>query len=72
MDRFTGDANGDGVVNASDLALWQSEFGATALGSSSTVVPEQSSWLFVTLIGLAWMGDRVPRSRRTGSGVFCD
>ncbi len=72
MDRSGGDANGDGVVNASDLTLWQSEFGVTALGSSSTVVPEPSSWLLVILIGLAWMEGRLPSRRRKGSGVFCD
>ena len=41
--KAEGDADGNGVVDAVDLGIWESEYGATPLQGAGGVVPEPSS-----------------------------
>lgn len=43
-----GDANGDGAVNAADLAEWSASYGASAVTASLGTVPEPATWLLVS------------------------
>jgi hypothetical protein len=72
--KAQGDANGDGAVNADDLALWKSQFGGggfagpgvlvrgvvTYVGAAVSAVPEPASIIY---IGAALMGAVVMRRR---------
>jgi len=72
--KAQGDANGDGAVNADDLALWKSEFGTggfagpgvlvrgavTYVGTAATAVPEAAS---IVYIGWALVGGVALRRR---------
>lgn len=55
-----GDANGDNVVNAADLAIWESQYGASPLQAASTTVPEPSSvaLVFVAMLAVAPLAKR--------------
>jgi hypothetical protein len=58
-----GDANGDGAVNAADLAVWRSRFGGAPSVAAAAAVPEPASAL-LTVVGLAL----VPAVRRAQRG----
>lgn len=62
------DGTGDGMVNAADLGLWKTNFGAQTLAEVSVAaVPEPASWAMGGLGGallLGWCG-LVQRKRRT-------
>ncbi len=62
----TADFDGDGDVDGADflkwqrdlgdatnLALWEADFGTTAAGAAAAVVPEPASWILVCTIALA-------------------
>jgi hypothetical protein len=58
-----GDANGDGAVNAADLAVWKSHFGAASTAAAASGVPEPASWIaFGSAMMLTTLAKR--RSRR--------
>ncbi len=48
-DNSQGDANGDGMVGAEDLSIWQTQFGSTfaALAATVSVPAPSTAWLFV-------------------------
>jgi hypothetical protein len=58
-----GDANGDGAVNAADLAAWKARFGGTSSVAAVAAVPEPASGLLAA-VGLAL----IPAVRRTQRG----
>jgi hypothetical protein len=62
--KSQGDANGDGAVNAADLALWRSQFGTPGATAASASVPEPSgAMLLLAALGSATWG----RRRRGGT-----
>lgn len=61
-----GDANGDGAVNAADLALWKSGFGLPPAVAAVSAVPEPLSGT-MALIGLTLAGYCGSRRRRSES-----
>ena len=40
LDKSTGDADGDGIVNDADLAVWTQQFGTTTTPPEVGAVPE--------------------------------
>ncbi len=61
-----GDADGNGTVDAVDLGIWEGEFGAQPLASSTTVVPEPSTCLLAGLACLS-LAEFRRRPRKGGS-----
>ena len=50
-DNSNGDANGNGIVDANDLQIWEALFGTdSSLGSTLSTVPEPSG-LVLLLVG---------------------
>lgn len=56
-----GDANGDGAVNAADLAMWRSRFGGTSAQAAASAVPEPTA---LGLVGLGVIGAVLSGQRR--------
>jgi hypothetical protein len=48
-----GDANGDGAVNAGDLAIWRGDFGTPGVAAAAGAIPEPMS------ASLAWLAAAV-------------
>jgi hypothetical protein len=56
-DKSTGDANGDGNVNAADLAVWELQYGTGGLaGASLSSVPEPAAGLLGLLAASCLLG----------------
>jgi MYXO-CTERM domain-containing protein len=54
MTRATGDADGNGMVNSADLAVWRDQFGFTASTTATTAaVPEPGAAVLLALGALA-------------------
>jgi hypothetical protein len=54
-----GDANGDGAINAADLAVWQSQFGAApAVETAGLAIPEPAGGVLL-LAGITAVRRRV-------------
>ena len=51
-----GDANGDNIVNAADLAIWESQYGGTSAAPAlTTAVPEPGGLLLVSTLLASFM-----------------
>lgn len=57
-----GDANGDGAVNAADLAIWRGAFGQVGAAGAVGAVPEPSATALVGLASLALCARRRNRN----------
>jgi hypothetical protein len=58
--NLSADANGNGIVDIADLALWRNASAAQSLGAASRAAPEPSAWLLALV---AAMGMGALRSR---------
>jgi hypothetical protein len=50
-----GDANGDGAVNATDLAIWKAQFGPGSGVGAAAAVPEPATAALAALASAAWL-----------------
>jgi cyclophilin family peptidyl-prolyl cis-trans isomerase len=66
-----GDGNGDGKVDATDYSIWRNNYGETAGASSGSgatsghAVPEPTSLVLLSLVGVALFLGRLRRSARS-------
>jgi hypothetical protein len=58
--KTTGDANGDGAVNAADLAIWKTQFGTSPAAAAAAGVPEPASGMMALAVAslLPWARKR--------------
>ncbi len=65
IDNSNGDATGDGIVNDSDLTVWEGQYGGPAplpLSAAAAAVPEPTAWVLM-LVGMG-LGGELQRGRR--------
>jgi len=59
----SGDATGEGTINAADLAIWKQQFATYAnLTVTAAAVPEPSAMMLAILVTGFWSSRRVPRN----------
>jgi hypothetical protein len=58
----TGDANGDGQVNAADLGIWKTKFGPGAAAGAAGAVPEPAAWALALLAAVGLIATNCRRA----------